>query len=136
MSDRTFAASITTHLDQAVRAAAAHDDFLVPIELASVLALGGEEGIDAATVQWLALLKKRRPELSAAERLLCNTVSVTYHFDETITDLALDLLAAHPEHPQRDQRWRELELGERTQLLVLLAHVVAARLGEAERPAR
>jgi hypothetical protein len=117
------------HRDLALKAAVAGESFLVPIELATILAVGGERGIDETAAMWLAMLEHEPAKgLGKAGVGVVDRCVAMFSLEDEVKSVTLELVRAQPAPPAAVEGWREFELGQRAQVLLLLAHLVARRL--------
>lgn len=120
--------TIGEHRVSALKAAAGSDPYLVPIELATLLAMGGESAIEDTAARWLSLLD-REPTGGNDDGPsgVIDHFTKVFSLEDEIADCAEELVMTRPARPITVPKWRNLELGERVQVLLLIAHVVVAQ---------
>lgn len=117
---------IRTHRAQALKLARDGEPFLVPIELATILAVGGEAAVDETATSWLSHLATL-PEagLDAVGLALVDHYATMFSLEDEVVAATIDLVRTSPPEPQKNGRWRNLELGQRVQVLLLMVHLVS-----------
>lgn len=107
----------------ALEAVASGESWRVPQELATLLCLGGDRGVSETCREWLlkiGSLRPRREEVAPCFEELAGNLGL----DDKVVEAALELLDEQVPSLLVSAGWRDLELGERTEVLMLLAHLV------------
>lgn len=117
------------HRDRARNAANRGEPYLVPAELATILAVGGEVAIEETAIAWLGTLENlghqagSQPFVDRVRR-----VSDMFACEDVIRNALSALVRAQPAKPAMVSEWVDLELGQRVQVLAVLVHLLVPPL--------
>ena len=117
---------IEVHRNRALKLAGDGEPYLVPIELATLLAAGGEVAVDETAVSWLSILATMPGVgLDPAGLALVEHLATMFNLEDEVVAATVELVQTQPLKPLANARWRAFELGQRVQVLLLMAHLVA-----------
>jgi hypothetical protein len=111
-----------------LKAAIDQEISMMPLELSTLLLLGGEQGIDDVAEDWTNAIGMRWPERVPTSILdaVASKCAESFALDADVAAVARLIVESTPSRVARVSEWRELAVGQRAQVLLHLALVLAA----------